>query len=285
MALTINSSLASINANRSLSRSTAALNTTFARISSGLRINSAKDDAAGLAISDRMTAQILSMNSAIRNTNDGISLVQVAEGALAETADAMQRIRELAVQANTTTMSGVDQNLLQVEVTELMAEIERIATTTEFNNINVLDGSFATEPFQIGPNKGETITVSISDADATALGLSTGTNAGLNMSIGSGAAAANGIGAIITKVDTAIDSVSDIRANLGAYQGRFESIVSSLNTLSEVTQGARSQIMDADIATETANLTRQTILQQAGLAILAQANQQPVIALTLLESL
>ena len=280
MALSIVTNMSSLNSTRHLMKSTGKLGTTFERLSSGMRINGAKDDAAGLSISTRMTAQIRGMNMAIRNTNDAISLVQVAEGALVETQNSMQRMRELAIQANTATMTDTDKNALQLEVTALMAEIQRISSTTEFNGQAVVDGTFLAKQFQVGPDVGQTLTVTIGSADVQAIGLSGG---GTFMSIGSGAAAIGTmIDQAITKIDAALDSVSDIRANLGAYQNRFESLIANLSNVSENTVAARSRIQDADIAKETANLTKNAIMQQAGTAILAQANQQPQIALQLL---
>jgi flagellin len=286
MALSINTNIASLNANRHLMRSTTDLGRTFERLASGLRVNGARDDAAGLSISTRMTAQIRGMNMAIRNTNDAISLVQVAEGALNETSNSLQRMRELAIQASNSSMNGTDRDDLQKEVTQLMEEIQRIGSATQFNNQNVIDGTFATKGFQVGANVGQTLTVTIGDADAAALGLSTGA-ANLAMSIGAGAGAITGtgagyIGSAIGKIDNALDSVSDIRSTLGAYQNRFESLIANLSNISENTTAARSRIMDADIAQETSNLTRSAIMQQAGTSILAQANQQPQIALQLL---
>ena len=286
MALVIYTNMASLNASRHLMKSTSELTTTFERLSSGLRINGAKDDAAGLSISTRMTAQIRGMSMAIRNTNDAVSLLQVAEGSLNETTNALQRIRELAVQASNSTMTSSDRADLQKEVTQLMAEIERIADDTKFNNQNLLNGTFSTKAFQVGANVGETITLSITSAETNDLGLSTGAGA-LALSIGSGAGAVAGtgagyVGSALAKVDNAISSVSEIRASLGAYQNRFESLIANLTNVNENTTAARSRVMDADIATETANLTRSAIMQQAGTAILAQANQQPQIALQLL---
>jgi flagellin len=287
MALSVHTNIASLSANRHLMKATSNMGKTFEKLSSGFRINSAKDDAAGLAISTRMTAQVRGLNQAVRNTNDAISLVQVAEGALNETTNALQRMRELAVQSNNATMTGKDQNALMDEVVMLMSEIERIATTTEFNNKNLIDGTFSAKKFQVGADAGETLSVSITDADAFALGLSTGTGLATVMSIGSGAhngvvGTGNVIGNAITKIDTALDSVSDMRASLGSYQNRFESLMAGLSNVSENTAAARGRIVDADIANETANLTKNAIMQQAGTAILAQANQQPQIALQLL---
>jgi flagellin len=281
MAITINSSVVSFGARRSFNNSTSALNTSLSRLASGLRVNSAMDDPSAMALSTRMTADILSMNSAIKNNNDAISLTQVAEGALAETVTAIQRMRELAVQANTATISVTDQNNLQLEVTELMAEIQRIATTTKFNGLGLIDGGFTSELFQIGAGSGQTIKVTIASAQVSPLGLSTPTQ---TMSIGSGAEAATGdIDRAITRIDDALDSVSTIRAEISASQSRFEAVVNSLTTVSNLTSAARSRIIDADIAEETANMTKNLILQRAAVAIIAQANQQPSLAIKLLE--
>ena len=279
MAISIVTNMSSLNSSRQLMKSGSALGKTFERLSSGLRINSAKDDAAGLSIATRMTAQIRGMNQAIRNTNDGISLLQVAEGALVESQNAMQRMRELAIQSNTATMTDTDKNALQLEVTALMAEVERITTTTEFNGQKLVNGAFASKDFQVGADVGQTLAVTIGSAQVATIGLSGGGNF---MSIGSGAAAGNLIDGAITRIDAALDSVSDIRATLGAYQNRFESLVANLANVSENTVSAHGRIMDADIASETANLTKNAIMQQAGVSILAQANQQPQIALQLL---
>ena len=279
MALSINTNVASLSATRHLLKSTTSLGKTFERLSSGLRINSAKDDAAGLAISTRMTSQVRGMNMAVRNTNDATSLMQIAEGSLEETTNALQRMRELAIQANSDTMTGGDRDDLQDEVTELVSEIQRISDTTEFNNQKLLTGAYQSKNFQVGAEVGQTITVSITTASVGGLGLST---AASSMNIGSAAGNAGTIDAAITKIDAALDSVSDIRSQLGAYQNRFEAVIANLSNVAENTTAARSRIMDADIASETAGLTKNAIMQQAGTAILAQANQQPQIALQLL---
>ncbi|MBF0346417.1 MAG: flagellin FliC [Magnetococcales bacterium] len=281
MALSINTNMAALNAQRQLQKSTNSLGKTFERLSSGLRVNRAADDAAGLSISTRMTAQVRGTNQAIRNTNDAISLVQVAEGALNETTNALQRIRELAVQgANDTLISG-DREDLQLEISQLVYEVQRISSQTEFNNQRVINGSFAARKFHVGPDGGQTIAVTVNAASVKALGVNS-TNAKLysaTMTATQMQSMANGL---IGRVDSALDSVSDIRSNLGAYQNRFEAVIANLSSIVEGTMSARSRILDADIATETANLTRNAILQQAGTAILAQANQQPQIALQLL---
>lgn len=275
MALTINTNVASLNAQRNLGSTQGALAKSMQRLSSGLRINSAKDDAAGLAISDRMTAQIRGLNQAVRNANDGISLAQTAEGALQETTNILQRMRELAVQSSNGTNTTADRNSLDAEFQQLISETDRIASDTSFNGLNVLDGSFAATAnaaiFQVGADVGQTISINI--ASATAGGLSVAT---LDVTSFSNAQAA------ISAIDGAIDSVDTIRGDLGAVQNRFESTISNLQNVAENVTAARSRIMDADIAQETSNMTKMNILQQAGTSILAQANQAPQLALSLL---
>ncbi|MBF0621511.1 MAG: flagellin FliC [Magnetococcales bacterium] len=271
MALSINGNIAALTARRHLNESTNQLGKTFARLSSGLRVNSAADDAAGLSIAGKMTAQIRGTNQAIRNANDAISLVQVADGALDETESALQRMRELAVQAASDTYTTSDRQDLQTELDELISEVARIASDTEFNDKTLLLGGINANKIQVGPDAGQTIAMTIDSASATDLGVNA-----VNISQQTVANTA------ITTLDSAIASVSDIRATLGAVQNRMESAIASLSNISENTEAARSRIMDADIATETSNLTRNAILQQAGTAVLAQANQQPQLALLLL---
>ncbi|MBF0367971.1 MAG: flagellin FliC [Magnetococcales bacterium] len=285
MPLFINTNIASLNAQRVLDRSTSALGQSFARLASGLRINSAKDDAAGLAISTRMTSQVRGLNQAIRNTNDGISLLQVAEGALDETTNALQRIRELAVQAANETYNSSDRADLQLEVDQLLSEIQRISTQVEFNNQTLLSGGYAGAVFQVGNRQDQTIAVTIDNALPSAL-LSIGRYTEASIAAGSvprvDITTFSAAGSALSQLTNALDSVTDIRANLGAMQNRFESTVANLTNVVENISAARSRIMDADIAAETANLTRNSILQQAGTAVLAQANQQPQLALQLL---
>ncbi len=379
----INTNTISLNAQRNLQTNSASLSTTIQRLSSGLRINSAKDDAAGLAISERFTSQIRGLNQAARNANDGISLSQTAEGALGEVGNNLQRIRELAVQSSNATNSQSDRDALQAEVGQLLGEIDRVANQTSFNGVKLLDGSFTGAVFQVGANAGETITVaSITDANVAALGsvsqasgaaltvddsaltgfgnaiaaggvtlngvdlgaigaasssaeragqlvnainnksAQSGVGASYNTSTGEitltseaaitvggtvNAAATggfangsigtvtttNGIGLLninsfsgaqlaIKQVDSALKTVNSARADLGAIQNRFSSVVSNLNTTSENLSASRSRIRDADYAKETAELTRTQILQQAGTAQLAQANQIPQSVLSLL---
>ena len=390
MALTINTNIASLNAQRNLGTSQAHLNKSMQRLSSGLRINSAKDDAAGLAISDRMTAQIRGLNQASRNANDGISLSQTAEGALQESTNILQRIRELAVQSANDTNSASDRASLDAEVTQLKAELDRIAETTAFNGKTVIDGTMTNATFQVGANAGanQTISFSIDSARAVDLGVTnittvTAASASNTNTVGSlgatavtpgvignnititvlddssltaGSVTVNGdsitvtasltaassdnaseIAALIAantvasalvtatggtaastaatttlsggvdagltgtrtvdaltvstreeavitigSVDAALEDVDTIRGGLGAVQNRFESTIANLNNVAENLTAARSRILDADIAMETSNMTKQNILQQAGVSILAQANQTPQLALSLL---
>jgi flagellin len=384
MALTINTNVASLNAQRNLNSSSQALATSLQRLSSGLRINSAKDDAAGLAISERMTTQIRGMNVAMRNANDGVSLAQTAEGSLGSVSDSLQRIRELAVQSSNATNSASDRAALNAEAQQLKSEINRVATQTNFNGVKLLDGSFTNQTFQVGANSGETISVgSIVNAQSTALGVTsiasaaqsaasafgatiaagditiedaagvaidvagfvTGADADgvassmiqaindissqtgvyatitdgttdeltltsendITVTIATSATAANtglsaltataanvtgfdvldissvgGANTAINFMDSALDAINTARADLGAIQSRFESVVSNLAINSENTSAARGRIRDADFAAETASLSRNQILQQAGTAMLAQANSIPQNVLSLL---
>ena len=272
MALTINTNVASLNAQRNLGATQTNLSRSMQRLSSGLRINSAKDDAAGLAISDRMTAQIRGLNQASRNANDGISLAQTAEGALQETTNLLQRMRELAVQSANDTNSDSDRQSLQDEVDQLSSEIERIATTTAFNGKVLLDGAITGAVFHVGANSGQNITFAIASATSDDLGVS-----GLSINSQTDADAAIGT------IDAALALVDTSRGSMGAIQNRFESTIANLQNVSENLSAARSRILDADIAQETSNMTKQNILQQAGVSILAQANQQPQLALSLLQ--
>ncbi len=264
----INTNVMSLNAQRNLSSSQGDLATSIQRLSSGLRINSARDDAAGLAISDRMTAQIRGLNQAVRNANDGISLAQTAEGALQEVTNNLQRIRELAVQAANGSNSTSDLDALQAEVQQRLDEIDDIAANTEFNGETLLDAANMFS-FQVGANAGQTLTITTAAMDTVTLAVDT-----IDVTAAAGAA--------ITAVDTALDTVNSTRGDLGAVQNRLESKIASLQTTSENLSAARSRIRDADFAAETAALTRAQILQQAGTAMLAQANVAPQNVLSLL---
>ena len=385
MSMTINTNVASLNAQRNLVASQSSLATSMQRLSSGLRVNSGKDDAAGLAISERMNAQIRGLNVAARNANDGISLAQTAEGALGKVGDMLQRMRELAVQSGNATNSATDRAALQAEVAQLKEEVQRVADTTRFNGIRLLDGSFAAQSFQVGANAGETIALAaVADADLAALGTLTrnthtqtlgaltvtdgalatsleinGETVGIAASAGRTAAdaltalvsafntakadtvnnpglanvtmAANGAitstdptltiaaptnltgvtagttaGTVagttvdtgithltvataadavfaLDAIDSALSAVNQARGTLGAVQSRFESAIANIRVTAENLSAARGRIVDADFAMETANLARAQILQQAGTAMVAQANQLPQMVLQLLQ--
>jgi flagellin len=372
--MVINTNVMSLNAQRNLTTSQSQLSTALQRLSSGLRINSAKDDAAGLAISERFTTQIRGLNQAVRNANDGISLAQTGEGALAEITNNLQRIRELAVQSANATNSASDRAALDAEVQQRIAEIDRIAKQTSFNGQKILDGSFGTASFQVGANVGETISVSLStDMRASAIGnVTTAAGTGYASVAGQGAVTLAFTGAVtgsvtvaegatvqqaaeainganiagvsafvndsgqlqilstgvvamaetasgtntlgldgdstaaetasatasitavavdtvgganfaIARVDSALTAVNALRGDLGAVQNRFESTIVNLQTVSENLEASRSRIRDADFAAETAALTKAQILQQAGTAVLAQANAIPQNVLSLLQ--
>ena len=386
MAQTINTNVASLNAQRNLNRSQGLLNQSLERLSTGLRINSAKDDAAGLAISERFTTQIRGLNQAVRNASDGISLSQTAESALGELTNNLQRIRELAVQSVNATNSASDRAALNAEVQERLAEVDRIAKQTSFNGVKVLDGSFGTAVFQVGANVGETISVSLTtDVTTAAIGtVSTATGVAYAMDtvtapgtadtvltftpavgaastvnvaagatiqeaadainnaniegvsafvndtgtlqvlsddpdvaiteVAGGAGNVTGLAGLTTvdeaadgtittaeslaglgvdtvgnanfaiaRIDSALTAVNGLRGNLGAIQNRFESTIVNLQTVSENLAASRGRIQDADFAAETAALTKAQILQQAGVAVLSQANAQPQLALSLLQ--
>ncbi|KAF1705074.1 flagellin domain-containing protein [Pseudoxanthomonas kaohsiungensis] len=274
MAQVINTNVMSLNAQRNLSTNSASLATTIQRLSSGLRINSAKDDAAGLAISQRMTTQVRGMDVAARNANDGISLAQTAEGALSSIGENMQRIRELAVQAANGTNSAEDRAALQKEVTQLSDEITRVKNNSSFNGTKLLDGSTASFTIQVGADAGLDNQIDISTVDMTATATAV---AALDISSASGATAA------LTAIDTQLQTVNTARADLGAIQNRFSSVISNLQNSSENLSAARSRIQDTDYAKETAELTRTQILQQAGTAMLAQAKSVPQNVLSLLQ--
>jgi flagellin len=274
MALFVNTNVSALNAQRQLINSGKTLDTSFQRLSSGFRINSAADDAAGLQISNRLTAQIMGLDQAIRNANDGISLSQVAEGAMDEITNALQRIRVLAVQSQNGINSSADRLALQKEVSALKTEISRIATTTQFGGVKLLDGKYSST-FLVGANAGQTISVNISRTGggfgSSGLGI-----AGLSISSLAGASRA------LAQIDSAINAIDSKRADLGAIQNRFQSTIRNLSNIVENVSAARSRIRDTDFAKETAELTRSQILQQASTTILTQANQRPQAALSLL---
>ena len=274
MSLYVNTNVSAINAQRQLITSGNSLDTSFKRLSSGFRINSAADDAAGLQISNRLSSQINGLNQAISNANDGISLSQTAEGAMDEITNSLQRIRVLAVQSQNGINSSADRVALQKEVSALKTEISRIATTTQFGGIKLLDGKFSAK-FLVGANAGQNISVNLSRTGggfgASGLGIST-----LSISSVGGASAA------LASIDSAIKTIDSTRADLGALQNRFQSTIRNLSNIVENVSAARSRIRDTDFAKETAELTRSQIMQQASTTILSQANQRPQAALSLL---
>ena len=283
MAAFINTNTASMNAQRNLNASQGSLTTSLQRLSSGLRINSAKDDAAGLAIADRMTSQIRGNNVAIRNSNDGISLAQTAEGALGKMGDSLQRMRELAVQSRNSTNSNSDKDALNGEFQELAKEVLRVAGGTTFNGKAILGadaGSGKDLTFQVGAGTTANDVIALktknmtTEASITAV---TGTGAKIDNS-----ADAAAIKTVIDNLDTALTTINTERSAYGATQNRFESVVANLQVSVESQSASRSRIMDTDFASETASLTRGQILQQAGTAMLAQANSLPNGVLSLL---
>jgi len=278
----INHNIAALNTLNRLNYATNAQSKSMEKLSSGLRINRAGDDAAGLAISEKMRGQIRGLDQASRNAQDGISLIQTAEGALNETHSILQRMRELAVQSANDTNTTSDRQELQKEVDQLAQEITRISNTTEFNSKKLLDGSLSGAgnalTFQIGANSGQTMTLQISKMDASALGVQ-GASASSGIDISTDAAAAT---AAITKIDQAIQTVSAERSKLGANQNRLEHTINNLSTSSENLTAAESRIRDVDMAKEMMEQTKASILAQAAQAMLAQANQQPQGVLQLL---
>ncbi|MBU3022165.1 flagellin [Aestuariibacter sp. A3R04] len=274
MSLYVNTNVSALNAQRQLFNSGNALTTAFERLSSGFRINSAADDAAGLQISDRMTSQIMGLDQAVRNANDGISLAQTAEGAMQEITTALQRIRVLAIQSQNGINSSSDRLALQKEVSALKTEISRVASTTQFAGVDILNGGYSAS-FLVGANAGQVIGVNISRSGG--FGFS-----GLVGNSDTSVLTADLASAALTAVDSAISIVDAKRADLGAIQNRFQSTIRNLSNISENVSAARSRIRDTDFATETATLTRNQILQQASTTVLSQANQRPQAALSLL---
>lgn len=275
MAQTINTNLMSLNAQRNLSASQGSLATSIQRLSSGLRVNSAKDDAAGLAISERMNAQVRGMDVAQRNAGDAISLAQTAEGSLGQVSDMLQRMRELAVQSANGTNSTSDRTNLQAEYAQLSDEIDRTLSGTTFNGTTLFDAATDFD-FQVGTGTSANDTVSISRNDLTA---DADLTAVIAADISTSATTAQDA---MDDIDAALDTINSERANYGAAQNRFETIISGLKVTSENTSAARGRIIDADYAKESANLTRAQVLQQAGTAMLSQANSLPNNVLSLL---
>jgi len=273
MGLRVNTNIAAMTAQRNLGAVTSRLQGNFSRLSSGLRIATAADDAAGLGISERMRAQIRSFTAAGRNAQDGVSLAQTAEGALQEVSNNLTRMRELAVQAANGTLTSVDRSTLDIEFQELVSEIGRIAGQTSFNGLTLLDGQNSTIDIQVGTGANQVITVTLgTGSGSTALGINT--SAVTNVTVANLALAA---------LDSAIDATTTTRGTLGAAQNRMTSSIASIANARENLAAAESRIRDVDVAMETADLTRNSILQQAAVSVLAQANTQPSLALTLLQ--
>ncbi|WP_438301049.1 flagellin domain-containing protein [Pseudomonas sp. NMS19W] len=283
MALTVNTNTTSLNVQKNLNRASDALSTSMQRLSSGLKINSAKDDAAGLQIATRMQSQIRGGNQAIQNANDGISVAQTAEGALQATTDILQRMRELAVKARTGTNGTADQRATNGEFADLSDEISRIAASTNLNGKNLLDGSAGTVTLQVGANTGTANHIDLvlsSKFDAVSLSVDKAT---LALTGTTPAAAGSNIDNAITAIDAAIAAIGDTRASLGASQNRLNSTIANLQNIVENTTAAQGRVQDTDFAAETANLTKQQTLQQASTSVLAQANQLPSAVLKLLQ--
>ncbi len=302
MGFVINTNIMSLNAQRHLGQTQRPLQTALERLSSGLRINSAKDDAAGLAIATRMTAQIRGLTVAVRNANDGISIAQTAEGAIDEVSNNLQRIRELAVQAMSGQYGSDDVSFMQEEVNALVSEIGRIATQTKFNDITLFDGLYnknihvsynATDPGininiadmrtqSLGTTTISGTTLHIEDIDSSNATIRTG-SAGIVTLVQDSTIPLSGASNVIAIMDTSLDVILLQKSNLGARGNQFEAAIRNLENVIETTQAARSRIMDADLAIETAEMTKQLILQQAGVSVLAQANQLPQNVLQLLQ--
>ena len=275
MASTINTNMSSLTAQRALGTSQGSLSTSMQRLSTGLRINSAKDDSAGLAIAERMTSQVRGMAVASRNANDAISMAQTAEGALGKIGESLQRMRELSVQSSNSTNSSSDRANLNEEYTALASEVSRVIEGTKFNGNQLLNTTGAMS-FQVGADNNAT-----TDAiDVNLTDMSAGT--GMTAALAGGITSATEALARMTNLDAAIDEVTSARSNLGSVQNRFESVVANLSTTSENLQAAKGRIMDADFAVETSNMSRAQVLQQAGNAMLAQANQAPQQVMSLL---
>jgi flagellin len=298
MAMFINTNTSSLNAQRNLMNTTKSLDTSYTRLASGLRINSAKDDAAGLQISNRLTSQVNGLDQGNRNANDGISLAQTAEGAMDEVTGMLQRMRTLAQQSANGSNSAKDREALQKEVDQLGSEINRISTDTTFAGTKLLDGNY-NGSFQVGADANQTISFSLSQAGGFSIsGISAAANTTVTAASGGALAvstiflsgSAGGISIstqtnaqnVLAAVDSMLGIVDGKRAELGAVQNRLDSTIRNQSNISENVSAARSRIRDADFATETANMTKQNILQQAASSILAQANQRPQSALSLL---
>jgi flagellin len=282
--LGVNTNVASLAVQTNLNKASDALTTSMTRLSSGLKINSAKDDAAGLQIATKETSQIRGQTVAIKNANDGISMAQTAEGALQESTNILQRMRELAVQSANDSNSSTDRVALNSEFTQMSAELTRISSSTNLNGKNLLDGSAGTMNLQVGSNTGSanTITLTLSTSfDANTLGV--GSSVSITGTGGASGTAASTVANAITAIDAALQTINSTRANLGASQNRLSSTISNLQNVNLNATAALGRIQDTDFAAETANLTKQQTLQQASTSVLAQANQLPSAVLKLLQ--
>ncbi|BBT39279.1 flagellin [Pseudomonas guariconensis] len=282
MALTVNTNTTSLGVQKNLNRASDALSTSMTRLSSGLKINSAKDDAAGLQIATRMTSQIRGQTMAIKNANDGISIAQTAEGAMQEQTNILQRMRELAVQARNDSNSKEDRDALNNEFQKMLSEIDRIANSTQLNGKNLLDGTASSMVFQVGSdaNSNNQITIDLGKKLT-----STGALSGLSGKSVTGSTSTQAeatFSAAVSAIDAALQTINDVRAELGAAQNRLTSTINNLQNINENAEAARGRVQDTDFAAETAQLTKQQTLQQASTSVLAQANQLPSAVLKLL---
>ena len=279
MAISIVTNVSSLNAQRNLGRTQQGLSKSLSRLSSGMRINSAADDAAGLAISEKLKSQVRSMHQAERNANDAVSLLQTAEGSMSEVSGMLARMRELSVQAGNDTVGSAERGFLQNELADLRSEVDRIAEVTEFNGTRLIDGTATNLVFQVGVQNttNDRIIVSIDDMHTSQIGSGAGSQLNsLDVTTITGAQNALDI------LDDSINDVSAARARVGAYTNRIQVAVQNLGTARENLSAANSRIRDVDVASESAELTKQNILMQAGVSVLAQANQAPSIALSLI---
>jgi flagellin len=281
MALTVNTNTTSLNVQKNLNRASDALSTSMTRLSSGLKINSAKDDAAGLQIATRMNSQIRGQNMAIKNANDGVSIAQTAEGALQESSNILQRMREIALQSRNDSNGTADRTALDKEYQQSIAELTRIAQSTNLNGKALIDGTAGAMEFQVGAGttSDNQITLTLSTSfDASSLGMTGTTISGV-----SNTANHSSVDASISAIDAALANINATRADLGAAQNRFSTTISNLQNINENASAALSRVQDTDFAAETAQLTKQQTLQQASTAVLAQANQLPSAVLKLLQ--
>lgn len=272
--MVVQHNLSAMNTSRQMNSVSSAMSKSTEKLSSGYKINRAGDDAAGLSISEKMRSQIRGLNKAASNAQDGISLVQVAEGALNETHSILQRMNELATQAANDTNTSVDRTAIKAEIDQLTSEIDRIQSTTQFNSMNLLDGTFSSKQLQVGALNGQSISVSIAKMSASKLQLTTA-----KMKVSSFSTA----GTAMKTIQDAIKTVSETRSKLGAIQNRLEHTINNLNTTSENTQAAESRIRDTDMASEMVEYSKNNILAQAGQSMLSQANQQTQGVLSLLQ--